>query len=303
MTVRCMRSWRIPLGDGQSHVDIPILLMQNGCPQVPVQEAMGLVLESRNAGEYVSRYNGQWKSKVEQVHSLLFPEAEIPSGFSSFKDPNAQQGSTLTNKSTMPLSCLFALLATFVGRARPDWQAPSVKAFQGIVKQIAESGRGVTVQWRRIGDNTPFTFVLTADDVDPSVLWTQAALALRLLPQCREALNVSGKTWFEDFSFNKPSFSGLLLFCLDPHVLKKQALLQLRGFSAWGFLASHFMEHVEEYTCDLEMRKQLFLQKASFEDSLFTYFSLQKKVRKRQDAAETQEFKGWKGLGKVIGIH
>ena len=286
MTVRCMRTWHVPLQNG--HAELPVLILEDGPPQVTVQQAMSLVLESRNTSEYVTRYNNDWKAKVHQMHSIMFRNAIIPEGFASFRDGRDTQCAKLTNKSTMPLSCVFALLAVAIGRGRPDWQRPGVTAFINIVHQMFGSGLGVPVEWRRIGDNKSIAFRLTGDAVSGSLLWTQPALALWLLGLATTAMNAAGKDWFDDFSFDEPFFSRVLLLCFDPQVLKKQAMLQLRGASAWGFLASHFMQHLEDYTGELETKKYLPLQRAAFEDSLMMHFTLQRKVRLREDARRNQ---------------
>lgn len=283
MTVRSVREWSVPVSD-QETVALTIYELRDEQPQVTVQAAMELVLESKRTEDFVKRYRQTFASAVRAAHELIWRGMPVPKGYASYRD-GVSVDAKLANKTLLPLSCLFALLAVAVGRNRADVQRRAAWAWIGIVRQLCQEGPAVQMEWRRFGDNQNTAFALTSEHVNPSHLWTQPALVRWLLPGTQAALDHRDKDWFDGFTFAEPCLARVILMCLGPQVLKKQALLKFYGLSAVGFLAAHFAQHVEHYTTLLELGKQNALKRTSLEESLQSHFRLQEKVRKQKAIA------------------
>ena len=274
-TLESVREWSL------NGVDLPVYLGKPGYqPLIPVMEAMQLIYDSKNNKENVKRFGNFWWGQLCNVHQCMSKGFPIPETFKSFRDQSdkSSEKASLLNKSVMHLSVFISLLVCASQRKMDKWAAKPALGLARIIDEVCDMGTEQLV-WHRIGDNLPVTIPLMQRVVDPSLLWTHEALVSWIIPLFHE---MDWKDWTEDFSFDTPSLSSVILMCLDPVVFKRQPLLRLRAYSAMAFIADGFAKMLQQLNEPRQMPKYCLWRRRGVEDTAESFFNTQRKVRSRE---------------------
>ena len=273
-TLESVREWSL------HGVNLPVFLGKPGQqPLIPVQESMQLIYESKNNKENVRRFGSFWWDQLKDVHQCMWKGFPVPETFRSFKDWSAKSSekASLLNKSAMPLSVFISLLVAASQRKMDRWALKPSLALATIIDEVCDMGTEQLV-WHRVGDNLPVTIPLVQPVVDPTSLWTYEALVSWIIPLFQDV----DHHWAEDFSFDTPSLSSVILMCLDPVVFKRQPLLRLRAYSAMAFIAHGFAKMLQQLSEPRQMPKYCLWQRRGVEDTAESFFNTQRKVRSRE---------------------